>query len=244
MQADRKATAHLHVSSQLDVENARRRSERSATEDLMAAHERVVGDKTMRSTFNSIDTDGSGSLDAEAGIRWLLDKVEPGRAARKRTRDGGGGEEQERGEAAEGRQGSADESEILRRSGAVHSHLNSNVLGGAKLRTNGKQPMAPPPPPHAPRPAAAAVAAAGSAAQSSAAADAAPSAASKRQKSPLMTPSPTTPPRDLAECLSGATTYAEYTSRLQTDPAVAYRAVYARIAWGEDTLLRAVNALP
>ena len=176
--------------------------------------------------------------------RWLLDKVEPGRAARKRTRGGGGGEEQERGEAAEGRHGPADESEILRRSGAVHSHLNSNVLGGAKLRTNGKQPMAPPPPPHAPRPAAAAAAAAGSAAQSSAAADAAPSAASKRQKSPLMTPPPTTPPRDLAECLSGATTYAEYTSRLQTDPAVAYRAVYARIAWGEETLLRAVNALP
>ena len=33
---------------------------------------------------------------AEAGIRWLLDKVEPGRAARKRS-GGGGGEEQERG---------------------------------------------------------------------------------------------------------------------------------------------------
>ena len=78
MQADRKATAHLHVSSQLDVENARRRSERSATEDLMAAHERVVGDKTMRSTFNSIDTDGSGSLDAEE-LAVFVRKLKPTR---------------------------------------------------------------------------------------------------------------------------------------------------------------------
>jgi len=78
MQADRKSTAHLHVSSALDVEKAKRRSERSATEDLMAAHERIVGDKKMRSTFSSIDTDGSGSLDAEE-LGVFVRKLKPTR---------------------------------------------------------------------------------------------------------------------------------------------------------------------
>lgn len=69
-------------------------------------------------------------LGAEAGVEWLLKKCEPKTSTSKRTRE----DEEVEGDTGEG-ESEEPMADVLRRSGAVHTHLNSKVLGGAAIDT-------------------------------------------------------------------------------------------------------------
>ena len=170
--------------------------------------------------------------------------------------------------------GGGGEAALLAKSGAVHTVLNSEVLGGAPLRGDGVLPPqkdAPPPQNDAKR-----------AKSASAAASSSAPAAAKREPtenrrgggaggggasgdikpdglfftgrkpraatSTSRTSTPPTAPGSVSECLGGAATYEEYVRKLQSDGSLAYKALCALAVWsGNDSassFVGAVNALP
>ena len=172
-------------------------------------------------------------LGAEAGVEWLLRKVDPQRS--KTAADTADAVMEE---------GSEEQiSEVLRNSGAVHTHLNSRVLGGAPLesfRKSGGEGRG---------------GGAGDdsvvSAKRKAAVEPAPLAAKPEPepKAPKVRPAENLDlnmaPTDVACCIGDCRTYEEYFRRLHRDADFAWRAEYCREELGlSDELMKRVKQLP
>jgi Ca2+-binding EF-hand superfamily protein len=86
MMTDGAAARRIGLTAKLEVEKLKRTSELKATEDLMEAHARVVGESKMRVMFDEVDVDGSGVLDAEE-VAAFVRKLKPTKVSCKRARE-------------------------------------------------------------------------------------------------------------------------------------------------------------
>ena len=84
MMTDGAAARRIGLTAKLEVEKLKRTSELKATEDLMEAHARVVGESKMRAMFDEVDVDGSGVLDAEE-VAAFVRKLKPTKVSCKRA---------------------------------------------------------------------------------------------------------------------------------------------------------------
>ena len=184
------------------------------------------------------DALGGKDLGAEQDVEWLLSKVEAESGNKHSTEE----------EEAPTDEGSEEQIvSVLRKAGAVHSHLNSSVLGGMPLSQFAKKTAAggsvavPKAEPGAP------------AGKRKATAEQEPATA---EPATAKRPAPSKPaeadsmeacsaPRDVADCLCGSRFFQDYIRRLHTEANVAWRAEYCREVLGAaDELARVVSALP
>jgi len=165
-------------------------------------------------------------LGVEQGVQWLLNKVDAA-ASKKRSRD----DEVEP---------PADQiSEALRNAGAVHTHLNSSVLGGAHIssfrRPGGAAEGGAPPPEGKRR-------VVDLPARVSIKSSSAPSLADAPTCAPCASP-PFAEPTTVDDCLDGCQTFQQYFRRLHEEPELAWRAECFRKQRRGDELAEAVSAL-